>query len=367
MSFPVDLFDIEEILAPVTEEAPAGQDLRLDVSPQSLYFRLRDARAEARAEERRADNDPTADTGVSRHWKVVRDLALEALTKSGKDIEIAAWLTESLVRSDGLTGLAAGARVLEGLVKRFWNDGLFPLPDEDGIEGRVAPVAGLNGQGGDGTLMQPLRKLEMFARPDGTPVAFWQFDQAEEVAGLTDEARKTSRAAAGVPVFADLEAEAKAGGNAALAGLGQGVVRALDAWRALEEALQTAAGAEAPPTRRVRDLLEKLRRIIERYVTLAAEAPPEPEAPALLEAGPASAAIVAAAPAAPSREQMLGEIARIAAFFRTSEPNSPLSHTLDEAVRRARLSWPELLKEMMPDLPARSAVLSSLGIKPPTE
>jgi type VI secretion system protein ImpA len=233
----------------------------------------------------------------------------------------------------------------------------------------VAPIAGLNGQGGDGTLMQPLRKLEMFARPDGTPLSFWQFDQAEDVAGLSDAARKTSRAAAGVPAFADLETEAKSSGNAALATLGQGVVRALDAWRALEEALQTAAGADAPPTRRVHDLLEKLRRIIERYVTLTVEAPSEPEAPgqAEAEAGPAPAAVVAAEPAAPSREQMLSEIARIAAFFRTSEPNSPLSHTLDEAVRRARLSWPELLKEMMPDLPARSAVLSSLGIKPPSE
>ncbi len=53
-------------------------------------FRMRDARSEARAEERLADNDPGAEGGVSRHWKIVRELAVEALTKSTKDLEIAA-------------------------------------------------------------------------------------------------------------------------------------------------------------------------------------------------------------------------------------------------------------------------------------
>jgi type VI secretion system protein ImpA len=64
---------------------------------------------------------------------------------------------------------------------------------------------------------------------------------------------------------------------------------------------------------------------------------------------------------------MLQEISRLAAQFRIAEPHSPLSYTLDDAVRRARLGLPELLKEMMPDLQARSAILSGLGIKPPSD
>ena len=39
-------------------------------------------------------------------------------------------------------------------------------------------------------------------------------------------------------------------------------------------------------------------------------------------------------------------IAAIAEFFRRTEPLSPLSYTLQEAVRRARMSWPELLEEI---------------------
>ena len=45
-------FDLDALLAPVNDEAPAGADLREDFSPASPYFRLRDARAEARAAER---------------------------------------------------------------------------------------------------------------------------------------------------------------------------------------------------------------------------------------------------------------------------------------------------------------------------
>ena len=48
-------FDLAALLAPIPGEAPAGQDLREDKSPEALYFRLRDARREASAAERAAD------------------------------------------------------------------------------------------------------------------------------------------------------------------------------------------------------------------------------------------------------------------------------------------------------------------------
>ena len=42
-------FDLAALLTPISAEAPAGKDLRQDYSPDSLYYRLRDARSEARA------------------------------------------------------------------------------------------------------------------------------------------------------------------------------------------------------------------------------------------------------------------------------------------------------------------------------
>ena len=364
-----DVLNPEDLFRPISEDSPAGQDPRLDITPQSLYFRLRDVRSEARAAERTADNDPGAEAGSVQHWHGVRDLAVQALAEVGKDIEIAAWLTEGLVRTDGLAGLTAGAQVLSGLVSRYWDSGLFPLPDEDGIAGRVAPVAGLNGEGGNGTLLQPLRKLVLYERADGTPVTFWRFEQAEEAEAL-DQARRTQRFASGVVPLADLEAEAKTIGRDRLGEMHRGVIGALEAWRGLDAALAAVAGADAPPTGRVLELLDKLRRTAERYVPPAEAAAPQQqpvEDVAVEAAAPPSTPSPTPANHAATREEMLQQISRIAAYFRSNEPHSPLSYTLDDAVRRARLGLPDLLKEMMPDLPGRAAILSGLGIRPPGE
>ena len=57
MSESPDGFDLDALLAPVEGEARAGIDLRQDSSPQSLYYRLRDARTEAREVERQTESE----------------------------------------------------------------------------------------------------------------------------------------------------------------------------------------------------------------------------------------------------------------------------------------------------------------------
>jgi type VI secretion system protein ImpA len=354
---------LEDILRDIDEPAPTGRDLRLDSSPQSVYFRLRDARSEARAQERVADTDPTATDTGQRHWATIRELATAALSQETKDVEIAAWLTESLVRGDGLPGLVAGADLMRGLIERFWDRNLLPQPDEDGIDGRLAAIAGLDGEGGNGALLQPLRKLVMFERNDGTPISFWQFEQSEDVSTLGDTARKNQRLASGTLPFAELEADARGVGRPMLATMAADAGRALAAWRALGVALDKVGGRDAPSIGRVQELLIKLQRIAVRYAGVpvveaaAAAVPDVPEA-----AEPAAIAPPPPVPAQPDREVLLAEVTRIAALFRKAEPNAPIGYTLDEAVRRARLSLPELLKEMMPEAGPRAALLVGLGI-----
>lgn len=363
--------DVAALLQPIAGDAPAGADLREDFSPQSVYYRLRDARAEARAAERAADENPEIDTPPPPQWRTVRELVLAALGEKAKDLELAAWLTEALVRSDGLAGLAAGARVIGGLAEAFWDQNLFPMPDEDGIVTRVAPVTGLNGEGGDGTLIQPLRKLVLFTRPDGANVAFWQYEQSAELEGIGDPERVRQRLAAGVMPFADMETAARAAGGARFAAVRALVRAALQEWTAMAEILDAKAGADGPPTSRVRDLLRQIETAAGRYapVETADEGADEtaegaPDAPGA-GAVPAGGAAPAKAPA--SREDMLRELTRIADFFRRTEPQSPLAYTLEEAVRRGRMTWPELLAEIVSDTTVRGAILSQLGIRPSPE
>ena len=114
---------------------------------------------------------------------------------------------------------------------------------------------------------------------------------------------------------------------------------------------------------RVRDLLEEIVRVADRYTgpenvgteiesveTTATERPP---------------AIAAGGGRIATREEALRVLDEAADFFRRTEPHSPLAYTLREAVRRGRLTWPELLEEIVPDVDSRAAILSSLGIRPP--
>ncbi len=360
-----------ELTKPFDGVAPAGEDLRLDIAPSSLYFRLRDARAEARAEERLTDSDPTRSGVDAAHWKLVLDLATEALATRSKDIEIASWLTESLTRRNGLAGLADGTRIIAGLISNFWQAGLYPDGQAEDPSARLAAVGSLSGEDRDGSLLQPIRKTVLFALEDGIPVTFWLYERSRDLAALAASGQKLQRINSDVPLLDAVEASARASGRPALISLKREVVDALAAWSELEAVMAgMVAAAEIPSTGRMRSLLDQLLRTIERYVPEAvlASVPAEDDAGASpIAADPATTRRTAPAQDDASRDGMLDQVLRIAAAFRRQEPNSPFSYTLEDAVRRARLSWPELLGELMPDHAPRSAILSGLGIRPPPE
>ena len=369
-----DGFDLDALLAPIPGDAPQGADIREDFSSQSPYNRLRDARSEARDAEKLQDaGDPDA-RDPAPFWRSVRELALKTLAETAKDLEVAAWLTEAYVRSHGMPGLAAGAQLIHGLADRYWDD-VFPLPDDYGVETRVAPVTGLNGRDGNGSLIQPLHKLPLFTRGDGTAIALYQYQSSAQLPTLDAERRKQRLEAGAIP-FEDLEKEARSTGARTLTRLRDDTRAALQAWEAMAAILDAKASEDPPSTSHVRDLLRTILDIAQRY------APEDPAAAAEVGAaavgGDGSGAMVAmsgagvmlpglaaAQGAVVSREDALRALENIAAYFRKTEPHSPLSYTLDEAVRRGRLSWPALLEEIVADRDSRNTILTSLGIRPP--
>lgn len=362
-------FDLEALLAPIEGEAPQGIDLREDFSSTSPYNRLRDARSEARDAERGQDAGDADARDPTPLWRTVRELAIKTLTETSKDLEVAAWATEALVRSHGLVGLYAGSKLMAGLAEQYW-DGLFPLPDDYGMETRVSPVTGLNGRDGNGSLTQPLYMTVLFNRPDGSPVAFYQYQQSEQLAAL-DAERKQQRIDAGAIPMETLEREARAAGAARFGKLVADARDARDAWQAMANAMDERAGADGPSTTAVRDLLSSIIDAATRFapaeVAAAADAGGDAEqgGAAVAGGGGGFSGITAGAAAGATREDALRALGEIANYFRRTEPHSPLSYTLDEAVRRGRMSWPDLLAEVVGDVDTRNNILTSLGIRPP--
>jgi type VI secretion system protein ImpA len=365
-----DGFDLETLLAPIPGDAPQGADIREDFTAQSPYNRLRDARSEARDAEKGQDagNDDARDPTPL--WRTVRELGLKTLAETAKDLEVAAWVTEAYVRSHGLAGLTAGAKLIAGLATQYWDD-VFPLPDDYGIETRVAPVTGLNGREGNGSLIQPLHKLPLFMRGDGTPIAIYQYESSAQL-GTLDTERRQARLAAGAIPFDDLEKEMRAQSRN-FATLRDDAREALAAWQEMAGILDEKASEDPPSTSTVRDIITHVVEIANRY------APPEEGAPVAADGQEAGAdgapgmamggggigGMSVSPGQVASREDALRALESIATFFRRTEPVSPLSYTLDDAVRRGRMTWPDLLEEIVADRETRNAILITLGIRPP--
>lgn len=367
------LLDLATLLTPLDEAGGVGVDLRTDYSPSSPYQKLRDARAEARAEERALETSGEADPTVPQGWREVKRLGLLCLGEKTKDFEIAAWVLEALVRLDGLAGLIGGAELLSGLLEHYWDPG-FPQPDEDGMDIRAAPLGGLSGDGVDGTLMQPLRRMALFRRPDGRGVGLHLWKIAEDTEAIPNEGdnkkRRKARYDAGVPEMKALENEARVDA-AHLRRNAQLAIRARRIWEALGAQMDARFGDLAPNTRRVAEALERMQEIATLLIgpvheEAVAAAPDEAaeEMLAVAEDGPGGGGMMVAAPRAlRTREDAIRQLEELADFFRKTEPHSPLPYTLDDAVRRARMPLPDLLAEVLPDNGARQAMLTMLGIR----
>jgi type VI secretion system protein ImpA len=313
-----------------------------------------------RAEERARDADDESEGPPADGWRHVLSVGQQALATQSKDLEIAAWMTEALVRIHGLPGLTAGAALISGLCDAYW-DACFPRPDEDGLEIRASPIDGLSGSSADGTIMQPLRRLPMFRRADGTGLSVYLWEQAEQAAALPDEKRE-ARYATGTPKLPTLEAEARLD-KAYLTGTWRDATTALRAWRELGRIIDARFGSEAPSLRKVSSLLEQLLGIVTRLggeptVADAGEAAAKADG-----GGTPGAATGGARGAVLTRDDALRELDRIADYFRRTEPHSPLAYTLDEAVRRGRMPLAELLMEVLPDEESRKGMLARLGMR----
>jgi type VI secretion system protein ImpA len=163
-----------------------------------------------------------------------------------------------------------------------------------------------------------------------------------------------------------MQAMARAAGPGGFVSLRKQLRDAQTAWTGMGETFDRVAGEFAPPTRKISELLDKILTIANQF------APPEAaETEAGADAGAMEddAAEASAgggrgkAKAMMTREDALASLAEIATFFRRTEPQSPLAYTIDDAIRRGRLSWPELLAELVADDNVRNNILVSLGIK----
>lgn len=332
-------------------------------------MRMREARRVAREKTRYRDRGEKDPTPGPPDWDAVAREGVRVLATQSKDMEAATALTEALLRDAGLAGLAEGAKAITLLLESFWG-ALHPAPDpgEDLAATCLRPLAALLSGAGGGTLMRPIQLQPFFEMDDGRIATLTTFDEALAVDRL-DHEQKERRVSEGA-----LTSEALAALAARRPGQVQTLARdaeaAADAWRRMDAALDARAGVHKPPTRTVLERLEQIARFARNLVPQAPAVEQQRSADPVLAAGETAVpALVGPATggAIASREEALRRLTEVAAWFRRAEPHSPLSYTLDEAVRRGRMGLPELLSEVVGDYAERARILTALGIRPPPE
>ena len=120
--------DLDLIFQPIPGENPAGVELRYS----GIYDEIREAR---RADENLAQGEWQTELKIADFPKVL-NLGIDALVSKSKDLQIAAWLSEALVKLHGFAGLRDGLKILAGLQDTFWET-LYPQIDEGDMESRA--------------------------------------------------------------------------------------------------------------------------------------------------------------------------------------------------------------------------------------
>ena len=131
------VLDFDALLTPISEESPSGESLRYS----GIYDEIAEAR---RSEDALSQGDWQKDLKTADYYKV-ESVAVEALTSRAKDLQIAAWLSESLVMRHGFVGLRDALRLMAEMQDNFW-DTLHPEIDEGDMEGRANAISWMDAQ-----------------------------------------------------------------------------------------------------------------------------------------------------------------------------------------------------------------------------
>ncbi|WP_439134734.1 type VI secretion system protein TssA [Pseudomaricurvus sp.] len=372
MSFD-NIIDIENLLQPISEENPAGEDIRADRSPTSDYYTIKDARNNARAAERSSMFDDDVD--LLKPWRTVTEVAPQILTSKSKDLEVACWYTEGLIRLHGVAGLRDGIKLIHGLIIDHWQ-GLYPEPDEDGIETKVAPLTGLNGDGGDGTLMAPIRNMGITNEGDYGSFNLWQYQKARDNTKLTDDAERSARNEALGFSFQDVEATIQEASPQFYVDLVETLEETLQDYKAFNELLRNECGQDTPPSSNISALLDEVLRNVrflskDKLDQVRSETEAQETSEEVTDSeGSASTAVTtqaihshqASGPIG-NREDALKRLEEIADYFRKNEPHTPLAPGIERLISWGRMTVAELMMELLPEDSSRGFFSQLTGVK----
>jgi type VI secretion system protein ImpA len=366
-----ELLDFETLLAAIPGEHASGVELRTDPEGSSLFFQVKELRESARVAERQlAHWYGEGDKPDAPNWRAVLDLSRKIIAEKSKDLWVLAWFLEALVRIHGFAGLRDGLRLIREICERHWSE-IRPSPDEDGYTHTVSQLTGVF----EGALAAPIHAIPI------TPATSAQralsgVDYADACAldklDANSRSQRIEQGAATVDMFQRAVQPAHADFYRNLL---QDIDGALGEFELLSAQLEARCGTDeagysaAPPSTAVREAIVGARDLVRSLTRdLLAEPAGEEGEPAFAETqmgndvATSAAGFASESAAIRSREDAFRALLRVADFFRRTEPHSPVSYSLEQAVRWGRMPFPELMSELIADENVRRDMFRRAGV-----
>lgn len=252
------MIDLEAILTPIEGENPAGENLR--------YAETYDVIKEARREDDQLDRGDWDREIKTADWETVRRIALEALTEKTKDLQIAVWLTEALIKTEGFSGLNMGLQVISGFLENFW-DNLYPEIEDDDLDYRIGPLEFFNDK-----LWVTIRQIPITdPRVAGGGLSWLQWKESTEV-GTSKEAIAEGKV--GIEAFEKAQNQSS---KSFYETLNTQIEAALAEFLRFDDLLDEKFGREAPRTADLKQAIEECQRFVDKVLKQKKELDPDPE------------------------------------------------------------------------------------------
>ena len=355
----------EVLLSPIAGGQPCGEDLSFSTEFDQI------------AEMRRED-DPTLDQGEwvttlkVADWPGVVQLTTRLLTERTKDLRLGMWLTEALSITQGYVGLNQGLQLCTSLCQQYWAD-LYPQPDDGDMEERIGNIAWLLQR-----LVQLADTRPVVRTRQGTTYTLqdWRAAKLLQTSGQGSPSDSNQPDKVTLDQFKRALSETKREDlSAALQALREANAQLLN-WQTV---IDGHLGDNGPGFVAAKEALNQALHDMERLARdagLTDQTADESDQSALpsdsgdgtnegadtQSASHAGGARGAGGPLR-TRAQALQQLRDVAAFFRRTEPHSPVAYLAEKAVKWGDMPLHEWLRKVVKDQGAMSHLQELLGIE----
>ena len=351
------MINVEDLLKPVSDDKPCGEDFTYHPSFQNL--------------ETIARGKPETQFSPAEEpdWKEVRDSSIEVLGQS-KHLSAAIILTVSLLELGGLDGLRDGVAVVRGLTEKYWPD-VYPKLDPDDNNDPTERLNILNNLSSSGEplrFLSHLRKLVLCASPSLGRITVQQIIVAKEKAGKPEPEGEEKKEGAG-PDIKQIEAAFRDIGPESAAATLALLNDTIEQVQGLENFVDTTLGVgQGANFEALNKLLAEMKNVVAPFAVGDAPAADTTEQGQDAGAGGEGTRArqrgggQAVSGTIQSREDVVKAMRLICDYYKDNEPSSPVPLILQRAERLVTMDFMAIMSDLTPDAISQLRVIT--GAKP---